>query len=106
MEYLINNIPIIILLGLTYYVLFIDKIRHKKFMLLISNIRYISIFITPTLIFCLFVLLSDSKYISERIISSTKKAIVAFFIALCAHLDLLVTPFWLIWVISYYLNIY
>ena len=105
MEYLLNNIPIFILLGLTYYVLFIDKIRHKKFMLLISNIKYISIFITPTLIFSLFILLSDTKYIDKRIISSTKKAIVAFFIALCAHLDLLVTPFWLIWVMTFYLNI-
>ena len=105
MEYIIHIIPVIFLLGLTYYVLFINKIRHKKFMLLISNIRYISIFITPTLIFCLYVLLSETKHVNERIISSTKKAIVAFFIALCAHLDLLVTPFWLIWVISYYLHI-
>ena len=105
MEYIFDNIPIIVLLGLTYYVLFIDKIRHKKFIFLISNIRYISIFITPTLIFTLFVLLSHSKFVSKRVLSATKKAIVAFFIALCAHLDLLVTPFWLIWVISYYLHI-
>ena len=55
MEYILNNIPIIILLILTYNVLFIDKIRHKKFMLIITNIRYMSFFITPTLLFSLFI---------------------------------------------------
>jgi len=38
---------------------------------------------------------------SKEIIA-TKKAFIAFVIALFASLDLTIAPFWIIWVISYY----
>jgi len=40
-----------------------------------------------------------------RLKSATKQAIIGLLIAIFAHLDLKVAPFYLIWFVSYYLNI-
>jgi len=45
----------------------------------------------------------DSQKI-ENIKSATKKAIVALFIAFFARIDLVIAPFWLVWLIAYYLE--
>ena len=45
----------------------------------------------------------DSQKV-ENIKSSTKKAVVALFIAFFARIDLVIAPFWLVWLISYYLE--
>lgn len=36
---------------------------------------------------------------------ATKQAIIGFIIALLAHLELKVAPFWLIWITAYYLDV-
>lgn len=46
----------------------------------------------------------DDTETAERIIDSLKKSIIAFIIALLAELGLTITPFWLIFMISYYLE--
>ena len=46
----------------------------------------------------------DEPETTRRIIESLKKGIIAFIIALLAELGLTITPFWLIFMISYYLE--
>jgi cobalamin synthase len=41
---------------------------------------------------------------SEKLQSATKKAILALLIAFFARIDLVIAPFWLVWVIAYYLE--
>jgi len=40
----------------------------------------------------------------QNAIDSTKKAIVAIFIALFAKLDMVLAPFWFIWLLSFYMG--
>ena len=40
----------------------------------------------------------------EKLQNATKKALLALFIAFFASIDLVIAPFWLIWVIAYYLE--
>jgi len=45
----------------------------------------------------------EGKY--RRVRESTKDALVAFVIAILAYLELKAAPFWIIWLMSYYLNV-
>jgi len=45
----------------------------------------------------------DKKHIS-KLQEATKKAILALLIAFFARLDLVIAPFWLVWLIAYYLE--
>ena len=40
----------------------------------------------------------------ERVQNATKKALLALLIAFFARIELVIAPFWLIWVIAYYLE--
>jgi putative Mn2+ efflux pump MntP len=40
----------------------------------------------------------------EKLQNATKKALLALLIAFFASIDLVIAPFWLIWVIAYYLE--
>jgi len=55
-----------------------------------------------------FIMLNNSYFIkdidtSKKIYKSTKHAIIAFIIAMLAHLELITSAFWLIWLATYYL---
>lgn len=55
-----------------------------------------------------FVMLNNNYFIkdidtSKKIYESTKHAIIAFIIAMLAHLELKTPAFWLIWLATYYL---
>ena len=55
-----------------------------------------------------FIMLNNSYFIkdidtSKKIYESTKHAIIAFIIAMLAHLELKTPAFWLIWLATYYL---
>jgi len=41
---------------------------------------------------------------SEKLQAATKKAILALVIAFFARIDLVIAPFWLVWLIAYYLE--
>ena len=45
----------------------------------------------------------DEKH-SAKLQEATKKAILALLIAFFARIDLVIAPFWLIWLIAYYLE--
>ena len=40
----------------------------------------------------------------EKLINASKKAILALLIAFFARIDLVIAPFWLIWMMAYYLE--
>ena len=61
------------------------------------------------IIWCLLVykyskLKDEPKENIKRVITATKKAILALVIAFFARIDLVVAPFWLVWIITYYLE--
>ena len=41
---------------------------------------------------------------SEKLKNASKKAILALLIAFFARIDLVIAPFWLIWMMAYYLE--
>jgi amino acid permease len=45
----------------------------------------------------------DKKH-SAKLQAATKKAILALLIAFFARVDLVIAPFWLVWLIAYYLD--
>ena len=60
-------------------------------------------------IWCLLVykystLKDEPKENIEKVKNATKKAILALIIAFFARLDLVIAPFWFVWLIAYYLE--
>ena len=49
--------------------------------------------------------LSDDSDDTKKLKHANEQALIAFLIAIFAYLDLKVTPFWLIFLLSYYLHI-
>lgn len=47
---------------------------------------------------------NKNSHIVENVKSATKKAVVALLIAFFARIDLVFAPFWLVWIIAYYLE--
>jgi len=47
----------------------------------------------------------DNNETAQNASDSAKKAIAAMFIALFAKLDMVIAPFWFIWLLSFYMNI-
>ena len=48
--------------------------------------------------------LSDTSLKITRLKKATEHGLVAFTIAIMAYLDMKVTPFWIIWLLIYYLH--
>lgn len=94
------------MIALTISTGFSSKKARKSTIALITTPRWvINIIIIILFIFWTY---HETKYdepkTSRRIVESLKKAIIAFIIALFAELGLTITPFWLIFMISYYLE--
>jgi len=88
----------------TIMIILKDKNKLAKFIKLFSNPAII-INISVVMIFSYFMLYSgDNTKEGKRRKESTKQALLGLLIALMAHIDMKIAPFWLIWCASYYLN--
>lgn len=75
-----------------------DRNKIKKIKSLFSNTNWIT-HLSVLILFTLGSLIFSPEGSKEII--ATKKAFVAFIIALFASLDLTIAPFWVIWILSY-----
>lgn len=70
----------------------------------LTNKRFI-IWILGIIIYSTYILNNKSNTKeSQKVKSATKKALVALIIAYFAKLDLVIAPFWIVWVFCYYTN--
>ena len=89
---------------ITAYFIYKDNTKRKLFMNMISN-KFFVISSLLSFIFSIYIYsLSDASDDTKNLQSATKDAIIAYIIAILASLDLRVTPFWFIWMITYYLG--
>ena len=90
--------------SLTFFTLILifkaDDKRKKFLHMFKEKIFLLSAFIS--LIFSGYIFSLPHSPEVNRLKKATEQGLVAFFIAIFAYLDLRVTPFWLIWLISYY----
>ena len=83
---------------ISMWVIITDKEKLKKFTDRFSNTKWLS----QASVMLLFTIVSFIfNKPGSRELDSTKKAVVAFIIALFASLDLTIAPFWIVWVLSY-----
>jgi hypothetical protein len=62
---------------------------------------------TIIIIFILYILFTAKhlgKFEKNRVLESLKKAIIAIIIAFCAESSLTISPFWIVFVISYFME--
>lgn len=99
-------LTLLTMIALTIRVGFNSKKAQKSAIALITTPRWI----INVIIIILFIFWTyhetkhDEPKTTRRIVESLKKGIIAFIIALLAELGLTITPFWLIFMISYYLE--
>ena len=85
-------------------IIFIDEEKKGR----VGKLFYNKGFIVSTIIvifFSVFVLNIEKNEKNEKLKRATKQAFVGFIIALMAYLELVVAPFFIILITSYYLNI-
>ena len=98
--------------SITFILITINAIiRQKKGKILVEFIKnpktFFSFFLIIIWCFLVYVystLKNVSKENVEKVKNATKKALLAFIIAFFAKLDLVIAPFWLVWIIAYYLE--
>ena len=73
---------------------------------LISNRRWVTSFVTVIsfIIYIIYVTHNDDSKESEKLKTALKKAILALLIAIFAEIGLTIAPFWLVFVLAYYLE--
>jgi len=73
---------------------------------MLSSKRWITnlIVVISFIIYIIYITHDNDSDESERLKSALKKAIVALLVAIFAELGLTIAPFWLIFVLSYYLE--
>lgn len=85
-------------------IVFIDEEKKGR----VGKLFYNKGFLVSTLVivfFSVFVLNMDKDEKNEKLKRATKQAFVGFIIALMAYLELVVAPFFIILITSYYLDI-
>jgi hypothetical protein len=90
--------------GVTAFIILRDKDKYNNFLKLIKMPMF-TINILVVVAFSYYMLTSDDN--TEEGMSrkeATKQALLGLLIALMAHLEMKIAPFWLIWNASYYLN--
>ena len=98
-------IYIVIFAIITSTIVLLKKDMRKKVTALASNKSFL-LGCVPVIGFSWWSLsLPNTSKETLRLKSATKQAIIGLLIAIFAHLDLKVAPFYLIWFVSYYLNI-
>lgn len=68
------------------------------------NNSYWKISILIIIIWCSYIFFNADN-LDPREVTATQAALVAFIIAYFAHLDLTISAFWLVWLVSYFFNI-
>lgn len=98
-------IVILITLGTIVSELKSKKTRNKLFKLIINPEWFINIMVIIVFIGYILYITSEQKTDREKnIIRSLKKAIIALIIAIYAHVGLVIIPFWLVFILSYYME--
>ena len=89
---------------ITMGILVTHKEKQQKVMNLLKNkIFLFSLFVIVVWsYYCLYYISDD---LNDDYKKATKQAIIAFIIALLAHLELKVAPYWLVWITAYYLGV-
>ena len=90
---------------ITLFIIYKREDKRKKFIDMFKS----KMFLLSTIISLAFsgyiYSLSDKSEETAKLKKATEQALIAFLISIFAYLDLRVTPFWLVFIISYYLNI-
>jgi len=99
-------IPILIVALLTLRAGFLSKKSRNKFIELLGNGRWkVNILIViGFIIYIVYETKNDESKDGRKVKEALKKAIVAFVIALLAELGLTIAPFWLVFVLVYYMD--
>ena len=91
---------------ITAVILFKDEEKKKRLIELITNKMFVSttigIIIFSTYMLSLPVEDNDEN---QKLHNATKQGLLGFIIAILAYLDLKAAPFFIIWVVSYYLDV-
>ena len=98
-EFLFSSITMIIVL---FYIF--KKSKHRKQILIRDFSRpFFLVNLLIVLLFCLYIYrLRDDDEKTERLKEATKKGLFAIAIAYFARLDLVITPFWVVWTAVYF----
>lgn len=91
---------------ITIGILVTQKEKKMKLINLLKNKAFL-VSLVVIIVWCYYWLfhVKDETEQHEKYKRATKQAILGFMIALLAHLELKVAPFWLIWITAYYLDI-
>ena len=89
---------------ITMGILVTHKDKQQKVLGLLKNKLFLFslLVIVAWSYYCLYQISDD---LNDDYKKATKQAIIAFIIALLAHLELKVAPYWLVWITAYYLGI-
>lgn len=89
---------------ITMGILVSHKDKQQKVLGLLKNKSFLFslVVIVGWSYYCLYQISDD---FNDDYKKATKQAIIAFIIALLAHLELKVAPYWLVWITAYYLGI-
>lgn len=89
---------------ITMGILVSHKDKQQKVLGLLKNKSFLFslVVIVGWSYYCLYQISDD---LNDDYKKATKQAIIAFIIALLAHLELKVAPYWLVWITAYYLGI-
>jgi len=97
-------LPLVSFIGITGLIVFRDEERTKLLKKLITNKLFL-ICMTGIIIFSVYQLNQTSEDSeTERRKRATREAILGLIIAILAYLDLKAAPFFIIWIVSYYLD--
>lgn len=97
-------IPLVSFIGITALIVFRDEEKKKLLIKLITNKLFMGslVIIIAFSIYQLRQPSGDDE--TERRKRATREAILGFVIAVLAYLDLKAAPFFIIWIVSYYLD--
>ena len=97
-------IPLVTFVGITGLIVFRDEERKSRLIKLLTNKLFL-VSLTGIIVFCVYQLNQvDDDDETNRRKRATREAILGLIIAILAYLDLKAAPFFIIWIVSYYLD--
>jgi hypothetical protein len=97
-------IPLVTFVVITGLIVFRDEERKSLLIKLITNKLFL-VSLTGIIVFCVYQLNQvDDDDETNRRKRATREAILGLIIAILAYLDLKAAPFFIIWIVSYYLD--
>lgn len=93
---------LVFILLYTYYLYNNNSVKVKKF----KKIEFV-LPIIIIIIFCcyIFIIEHTNPELKKKLHRATTHGIIALILAFMSHLNMIILPFWIIWICSYYLNI-